>query len=108
MFARLATAAAVALLVVHASALNEAEDAAARKAEEAAAREAAARRAGREEAQMQAAAEQAKAELLVEGFRTEAVRSGTTRPTRGIHAKRSGRGRRWVKTFAKTFEPESA
>ena len=100
MFARLATAAAVALLVVHASALNEAEEAAARKA-----KEAAARRAGRQEAQMQAAAEQAKAELLVEGFRTEAVRSGTTRPTRGIHAKRSGRGRRWVKTIAKTFAP---
>ena len=94
MFARLATAAAVALLVVHASALNEAEEAAARKAEEAAARETAARRAGRQEAQMQAAAEQAKAELLVEGFKTEAVRNGTTRPTRAIHAKRSGRGRR--------------
>ena len=89
MFARLATAAAVALLVVHASALNEAEEAAARKA-----KEAAARRAGRQEAQMQAAAEQAKAELLVEGFKTEAVRNGTTRPTRAIHAKRSGRGRR--------------
>ena len=96
MFARLATAAAVALLVVHASALNEAE--------EAAAREAAARRAGRQEAQA-AAAEQAKAELLVEGFRTEAVRNGTTRPNRGIHAKRSGRGRRWVKTFAETLTP---
>ena len=100
MFARLATAAAVALLVVHASALNEAEEAAARKA-----KEAAARRAGRQEAQMQAASEQARAELLVEGFRTEAVRSGTTRPTRGIHAKRLGRGRRWVKTIAKTFAP---